>query len=115
MTSLAVIRDGVVTQMADHAGASLPYHLSLSQYAAGGAGPRREFAQALFQLLTAGAAFNLEISIPRLPTVMCEAEKGKFLRFLAVLLRILARVAPELDAVRFLDGQFQSESLQTVL
>ena len=52
---------------------------------------------------------------PRLPTVMCEAEKGKFLRFLAVLLRILARVAPELDAVRFLDGQFQSESFQTVL
>ena len=105
-TSLAVIRDGVVTQMADHAGAGLPDHLSLSQYAAGGTGPLREITQALLQLLTAGAAFDLVISLPRLSTVMCEAEKGKFRRFLAALIRILAREAPELDAVRFLDGQF---------
>ncbi len=69
-TPFAVIRDGVVTQMADHAGAGLPDHLSFSQYAAGLSGPRREIAQALCQLLTAGAAFDLEISVPRLPTVV---------------------------------------------
>ena len=105
-TPLAVIRDGVVTQMADHAGAGLPDHLSFSQYAAGLSGPLREIAQALLQLLSAGAAFNLEISIPCLPAVMCEAEKCKLLWFLAELLRILARVALELDECVFSMASF---------
>ena len=72
-TSVCVIRDGVIAQVADHAGACQPQHVTFSHYAPGFAGPVREPAQALAQLLTAGAAFHLVISLSRLPAVVRES------------------------------------------
>ena len=43
------------------------------QYSCNNAGPVREPAQALAQLLTAGAAFHLVISLSRLPAVVRES------------------------------------------
>ncbi len=76
---------GIVAQVPHHSYLGLPDHLSLPQHMAGLPCPVRKFAQALPQLLAAGSALHLEVSLPGLSAVMRKPQKGKLFRFLASL------------------------------
>ena len=76
-TPLRVIRYGVIAQVADHSDAGRPDHLPFTQYGPGFLRPVLELAQALPQLLTAGAAFHFEVSLFGFPAVMREAQKSE--------------------------------------
>jgi len=107
-----VIRYGVVAQVAHQSSAGLPDHLPFPQYAAGFLRPRRELSQTLSQLLPAGPAFHLEVSLLRLPAIMRESQKGELLRFPAPCPRVLSGEASECQAVRLLLGESQPELIE---
>ena len=112
VTPCRIIRDGIVVQVPGHASPCLPDHLPFTQYPSNFGSPFRELAETLTQLLTAGAAFNLEVTFAGLPTIVREPQEGKVFWFAATSLRILPGKAPKLDALRFLFSQFQPELLE---
>src|SRR3989339_1082484 len=101
--------------MPQHSNPCLPEHFSFLQYTSGILRPIGEFLQALPQLLTAGPALDLKVSLLGLPTIMHKSQKGKLLGFLASLVRVLPCKAPEFDASCLLFRQFQPNPFEPVL
>jgi len=109
-----VVRYGVVTQVPHHSYLGLPEHLSLPQHMADFLRPVRKFAQTLPQLLTAGSALHLEVSLFRLPAVMRESQKGKLLRLLTPLVCIFPGKSSKFHALGLLFRQSESKPFEPV-
>ena len=110
-----VIRYGVVAQMAQHSNPCLPEHLSFPQYMPGFLRPVGEPLQALPQLLTAGPALHLKVSLFGFSTIMRQSQKGELLGFLASLVCVLPSKSPEFDASCFLLCLLQPKPFEPVL
>ncbi len=92
VTLLCIIRDGVVVQMSLYARLGPREHLAFAQLMPRSARPIREFPQTAPELLAAGSAFDLEVSVLGLPAIVGEAEERKLRRFLPTSVRILRRL-----------------------
>ena len=68
-TAMCVVRDGVVVQMPLYARLGASEHLTFAQLVPCAARPIGELAQTAPELLAAGSAFDLEVSILGLPAI----------------------------------------------
>ena len=109
-----VIRYRVVIQMPAHPSHCCVQHLRLAQSAPVPASPVRKVVQAEPELLSAGAPFELEMSLAHLAAIMGESQKGELLG----LLPLAACVGPckpaKFNALCLFRRQFQTKPLQSV-
>ena len=85
VTPLCVVRDSVIVQVPLYMRLGSLEHLAFAQLGPHATRPLREFAQTAPELLTAGSAFDLEVSLLGLSAVMGEAQEGKLLLSCAAL------------------------------
>ena len=109
---LCVIRDGVVVQVPLYAQSGALKHLAFAQLVPRAARPIGELAQTALELLAAGCAFDLEVSVLGLPTIVRKTQKTELLRLLPAPVRSASGKASELEAAGLLHRQLQAESLQ---
>lgn len=109
-----VVRYGVIIQMAYYSYPGPFQHLRLAQSIPALARPVSELAQALSELLAAGASFKPEVSSLRLSAVMRKAQKSKLLGFLPPLTRLLSCEPTEFHAACLFRRQLQTKALEPV-
>lgn len=108
------IIDRIIVQVACDTDLSLAKHLAFPDPSSGMACPVCERSQALPQFLATRSAFDLEVPLLGLATIVRETKKGELLGLLAPLVRRFPSKTTELDASGLLHCQRQPKFTQPV-
>ena len=110
--SWAVVRDCIVVEMPHDPPSRTAQHLSFRHPSATLLTPFGELLQPRSQLLCVGPAFDLELAVLRLATIVIKTQKGRTFGFHASPLRVSARESPKLKSLGLFLGQLQVKAFQ---
>ena len=111
---LRVIRYGVIVQIPNYSAPSYSQHFAFAHYATRPYRPVRKLAQTGSQLLAAGTALKLEVSVAGFATVVGKTQESELLRFGAAVPGTFSGKPTKFDATRLLLGHLQTKTLQAV-